>query len=87
MPETSGREISLGQRIEAFKLESWDGKNWNQVCNGTTIGYKRLITFPAFPAKRLRLVITSSRAAPALRCLAFISLPPSWPALNLGQRT
>jgi len=67
-------EISLGQRIEAFKLESWDGKNWNQVCNGTTIGYKRLITFPAFPAKRLRLVITSSRAAPALKMLGLYKL-------------
>jgi len=67
-------EISLGQRIEAFKLESWDGKSWRQIVNGTTAGYKRLITFPEISAKKLRLVITSSRSVPTLKKIGLYKL-------------
>ena len=67
-------EITLGQRIEAFKLEVRDEQDWLQVAKGTTVGYKRLITFPEIPAKKLRLVITSSRSAPALKKLGLYKL-------------
>ena len=67
-------EIILGQRIEAFKLEVRDEQDWHQVAKGTTVGYKRLITFPEIPAKKLRLVITSSRSAPALKKLGLYKL-------------
>ena len=35
-----------GQRIEKFRIESWDGQQWIKVSEGTTIGYKRLLRFP-----------------------------------------
>ena len=70
-------EISLGQRIEAFKLESWDGKSWRQIVNGTTAGYKRLITFPEISAKKLRLVITSFRSVPTLKKIGLYKLAVS----------
>jgi len=70
-------EITLGQRIEAFKLENWDGKSWRKIGNGTTVGYRRLITFPEISASRLRLVITSSRSAPALKKLGLYKLAAS----------
>jgi len=67
-------EISLGQRIEAFKLEVRNEQDWRQVATGTTVGYKRLITFPEILAKKLRLVITSSRSSPALKKLGLYKL-------------
>jgi len=67
-------EISLGQRIESFKFEIWDGQGWLQVATGTTVGYKKLITFPKISAKKLRLVITSFRSAPTLKKLGLYKL-------------
>jgi alpha-L-fucosidase len=58
--------IRAGQRVEEFSLEAWDGKRWDKFAGGTTIGYKRLLRFPAVTAEKIRLVITSARANPAL---------------------
>jgi alpha-L-fucosidase len=43
--------IALGQRIVSFLLEVPDGKSWRQVAAGTTIGNKRIVTFPAVDTK------------------------------------
>ncbi len=58
--------IRIGQRVEGFSLEAWDGKEWRQFVKGTTIGYKRLLRFPEVTAKRIRLLILSSRTNPTL---------------------
>ena len=58
--------IRLGQRVEEFSLQAWTGTGWTALAAGTTIGYKRLLRFPAMTARRLRLIISGSRAEPAL---------------------
>jgi len=58
--------IAIGQRIEKFALEYYDGKIWKQATEGTTVGYKRLIRFPIVTTTRLRLRIISSRLSPTL---------------------
>ncbi|WP_183578367.1 alpha-L-fucosidase [Mucilaginibacter sp. X5P1] len=58
--------ISIGQRVEKFTLEYWNGKDWAKVTEGTTIGYKRLLRFPAITADKVRLRIESSRLNPAI---------------------
>jgi alpha-L-fucosidase len=58
--------ISIGQRIEKFSAEYFDGKEWKQFVNGTTVGYKRLIEFDEVNADRVRFNILSSRLNPAL---------------------
>lgn len=37
--------ITVGQRIEKFELEYWNGKEWKKATEGTTVGYKRLLQF------------------------------------------
>jgi alpha-L-fucosidase len=59
--------IALGQRVEQFKLEAWDGSAWKDIVAATTIGHKRLLRFPAVTASRVRLVILDSRDTPAIR--------------------
>jgi alpha-L-fucosidase len=58
--------IRWGQRVEGFVLQAWDGETWKTFVQGTTIGYKRLLRFPAIQAQKVRLVITEARASPVL---------------------
>lgn len=55
--------IAKGQRVEAFKVELLINGQWVAVGNGTTIGYKRLLRFPATEAEKVRLTIESTRRA------------------------
>lgn len=58
--------IRLGQRIERFVLEYWNGSDWQKATEGTTVGYKRLRRFEPVTAKKLRLRILSARLNPYL---------------------
>lgn len=58
--------ISIGQRVEKFTFEYWDGKEWKNVAQGTTIGYKRLIKFNSITATKVRLRIEQSRLNPTI---------------------
>ncbi len=57
---------ALGQRVEAFSLQSWDGAEWKEFARGTTLGYKRLLRFSAVTADKVRIVIEASRTNPTL---------------------
>lgn len=59
-------KISVGQRIEKFKLEYWRDGNWKTFAQGTTVGYKRLLRFNSVKASRVRLVINQSRSNPTI---------------------
>ena len=58
--------IRMGQRVERFELEYWDGEKWEMATQGTTIGYKRLLHFNPITTDRVRLKILSSRLNPCL---------------------
>ena len=55
-------DITQGQRVEEWALEAYRGGQWTEVARGTTIGYKRLVRFPAASADRVRLRVLRSRA-------------------------
>ena len=59
-------KITIGQRVEKFKLEAKIDGNWKQITEGTTIGYKRLLRFPMVTTNQVRLTILESRANPSL---------------------
>jgi alpha-L-fucosidase len=58
--------ITVGQRIENFELEYWDGKSWKKAAKGTTVGYKRLLQFDPVTSDKVRLKISSSRLNPTI---------------------
>jgi alpha-L-fucosidase len=60
-------QFTLGQRVERFALDSWNGQGWKPVIEATTIGYKRLLRFPEVTASRVRIRIRDSRDSPTLR--------------------
>jgi alpha-L-fucosidase len=68
--------ILVGQRIEKFHLEWWDGKNWSSFAEGTTVGYKRLLRFPAITAGKIKIVIDECRTNPTLSSFGLYLSPP-----------
>jgi len=57
--------IQLGQRVKAFSVEALINGQWKELAKGTTIGYKRILSFRTVSASKVRLDITDSKA-----CLA-----------------
>lgn len=68
--------IALGQRIEEYALEAWDGDGWKPFARGTTVGHKKLDHFADLTARRVRIIIRRSRANPTLRAIALFRAPP-----------
>ncbi|HXS54988.1 MAG TPA: alpha-L-fucosidase [Hanamia sp.] len=58
--------IAIGQRIEKFNLEYWNGTSWKKAAEGTTVGYKRLLQFDPVTTDKIRLNIISSRLNPTI---------------------
>lgn len=54
-------DISKGQRVEKFTVELLIDGQWIAVGKGTTIGYKRLLRFPATTAEKVRITIDAAR--------------------------
>ncbi len=50
-----------GQRIEAFAVDVRDGTDWREIAKGTTIGWKKLLRFPAVTADKVRVRVLRSR--------------------------
>lgn len=59
--------LNDGQRIERYRIETWDGKAWKSIVQGGPIGHKKIDIFPPATASRVRLNILSSTAEPAIR--------------------
>lgn len=68
--------IKVGQRVEEFLLEAWDGKNWNELARATTIGYKRILLFDDVTARKVRLRILQSRVCPTICNFSLYYCPP-----------
>ncbi len=67
--------IRLGQRVKAFTVEALVGDQWKEVTSGTTIGYKRILRFPAVRATRVRLRITDAKACPVIANVGLFNAP------------
>ncbi len=67
--------IALGQRIEKFAVEHWDGNAWVPFVAGTTIGYKRLLRFPNVTTDKIRLIIQQAKTCPTISNIGFFKTP------------
>ena len=59
--------LNDGQHVEHYRIEAWDGKQWNAVSEGHAIGHKRIDSFAPVTASRVRLNILSSSAEAHIR--------------------
>lgn len=58
--------IALGQRVKAFEVEAYDGRNWISVARGTTIGYRRILKITPMTARKLRVKVLDAKAPAVL---------------------
>ena len=68
--------LPVGQRVEAFVLDVWDGAAWRAVASAATIGHKRLLRFDDVTTDKVRLRITESRVCPTLSNFGLFYAPP-----------
>jgi alpha-L-fucosidase len=67
--------IRLGQRVKAFTVEAFVDGDWKELAKATTIGYKRILRFPAVKATQLRFTITDSKCSPAISNIGIYNAP------------
>jgi alpha-L-fucosidase len=58
--------VRFGQRISSFRVEAEQNGEWQQIAQGTTIGFKRLLRISEVEAQKLRVVIEEAKDVPAL---------------------
>ena len=69
-------DISKGQRVEEFSVEAHTADGWKEVGQGTTVGYKRMLRFPAVKTDRLKIKIKNCRlTANISKIAAFYAVP------------
>jgi alpha-L-fucosidase len=67
--------IRLGQRVKGFTVEAFVDGNWKEIGRGTTVGYKRILRFPAVKATKVRFNITDSKATPVISNISLFNAP------------
>ena len=61
--------IRLGQRVKKFSVQIWSNGKFENVAQATTIGYKRILRFPAVKTSKIKINIEQSKAAPTISTL------------------
>jgi len=67
--------VALGQRVKKFSLEIWNGGGWETIARQTTIGYKRILRFPAVKTGKLKFNIDAARACPTITDIEVYNSP------------
>jgi len=67
--------IRLGQRVKAFTVEALVDGKWKEIAKATTIGYKRILRFPAVKATQVRFNITDSKCDPLISNIGIYNAP------------
>jgi alpha-L-fucosidase len=67
--------IEHGERIRAYRVEGQvAGGRWLKLCEGQSVGHKRIQQFPPVEVARVRLVVSGQVAEPRVRSLAVHSV-------------
>jgi F5/8 type C domain. len=67
--------IALGQRVKAFSVSVLDGKEYREIANETTIGYKRILRLPNTTTKSVRISILDAKASPVISEVKLFKAP------------
>lgn len=70
--------IANGERIRQYKVEAKVNGKWQTVCEGESVGHKRVEQFPAVETSALRLTVSQSVAQPDIRDFSVYNVQPSF---------
>ncbi|KAF5080840.1 alpha-L-fucosidase [Petrimonas sulfuriphila] len=60
-------EISNGERVRAYVVQGLTVGGWKTLCEGESVGHKRIQTFKSSPVSRIRLLINESIDVPQIK--------------------
>ncbi len=60
-------DISKGERIREYKVEALVDGQWQQVCEGTSVGHKRIQLFDQVKTSAIKLSVTKSSKGPIIK--------------------
>jgi alpha-L-fucosidase len=64
-------DIKYGERVRKYVIEALtENKTWQKLCEGISIGHKRIERFGVVKTSRIRLRVTESSARPIIRSFA-----------------
>lgn len=66
--------IPLGQRVKSFRVEYWNGNKFVELDKQTTIGYKRILTFPTIKTSQIRVTMEAN-ASPVIAEIQAFNAP------------
>ena len=69
-------DISKGERIRAYKVEAKIRGRWTTICQGESVGHKRIEKFAAVSTNALRLTITETTQMPEIIRFSAHSIKP-----------
>jgi alpha-L-fucosidase len=67
-------DIRYGESVRKYTVEARVGSRWEKVCDGESIGHKRIQQFDPLECTKIRLVVEGSIALPRIRNLAVYSV-------------
>lgn len=67
--------IELGQRIQSFDVQVWEGTGFKKIAVGTTIGKKRILQFETQASSKIRVVINQAKASPIISEIGLYNVP------------
>jgi alpha-L-fucosidase len=67
-------DIARGERVRQYVVEAWIDGTWRKVCDGISVGHKRIQQFDAVTTNKLRLTIKDSRGIPVIKDFAAFHL-------------
>ncbi|MCP4707623.1 MAG: alpha-L-fucosidase, partial [Planctomycetes bacterium] len=71
--------VPLGQRVENFAVDAWLDGAWQEIAQGTTIGYQRILRFEKVESDKIRLRILQSQACPTINMVGLYCSPLGYP--------
>lgn len=66
-------EIAHGQRVSEYAIDVNENGSWRRLLTGSTIGHKKIDSFPKVLASGIRLTITRSRCQPRISSFSAFS--------------
>jgi len=60
-------DISKGERVRSYNIEGLVEGKWNKLCDGTSVGHKRIQLFDKVKVTEIRLTIVKSEGEPIIR--------------------
>jgi alpha-L-fucosidase len=67
-------DITKGERVKSYKIQARINGKWKTVCQGQSVGNKRIQEFEEVSCKRLRLFIDEARAEPQVSSFAVFNV-------------